>query len=249
MLRPKRMVRCLQTSFAVLLLAVAADPALRAADPSDSSLLKLPVDILSDQKAIWTSPLHMNSNSARWWIVMGAATAALIATDQQTIKTFENAPTQVRWGNNISYVGSAYTIVPIAAGFYGVGSLVHDDKARETGFLAAEALVDGVIVQQVLKPLAGRNRPSALHEKQEWFDGGASFPSGHSIASFALASVVAHQYRQHKWVPFVAYGLATAVGAARFAAQQHYASDIVAGGALGWFIGRYVVRRRDAGMP
>jgi membrane-associated phospholipid phosphatase len=40
----------------------------------------------------------------------------------------------------------------------------------------------------------------------------------------------------------VVYGLAATVSTARFAAQRHYASDIVVGGAMGWFIGRYVYR-------
>ena len=47
-------------------------------------------------------------------------------------------------------------------------------------------------------------------------------------------------------MPFLAYGLASVVGAARFSARQHYASDIVAGGAMGYFIGRYVVNTHEA---
>lgn len=35
------------------------------------------------------------------------------------------------------------------------------------------------------------------------------------------------------------------VSAARFAAQKHYASDIVAGGAIGRFIGRYVYQTHE----
>lgn len=201
---------------------------------------KLAGNILLDQKEIWTSPFHMKGNAAKWWIAMGLATAALIATDNHTINTFENAPAQVRWGNDISNVGAAYTVIPITAGFYVVGAIIDDPKARETGILGAEALIDGLVVQEVLKPIAGRDRPNVAHNHQKWFDGGASFPSGHAIESWSLAYIIAHEYSHHKWVPFVAYGLATVVGTARFAAQQHYASDIVAGGAMGWFIGRYV---------
>jgi membrane-associated phospholipid phosphatase len=201
---------------------------------------KLAGNILLDQKEIWTSPFRMKGNSAKWWIVIGAATAALVATDQHTINIFENAPTQVRWGNDISKVGAVYTVIPVVAGFYAAGAIIDDAKARETGVLGAEALLDDLIVQQVLKPIAGRNRPNASREKQEWFEGGASFPSGHSMEAWALASVVAHEYAHKKWVPLVAYSLATLVSSARFAAQQHYASDILAGGAIGWFTGRYV---------
>jgi membrane-associated phospholipid phosphatase len=207
---------------------------------------KLAGNILLDQKDIWSSPFRMTRNSAKWWIVLGAATAALVATDKHTINAFENAPTQVRWGNNISNVGSAYTVMPVVAGFYVAGAIVDDAKARETGVLGGEALLDGLIVQEVLKPLAGRSRPNAIHDRQEWFEGGASFPSGHAIASWSLASVVAHEYAHKKWVPVVAYGLATVVSAARFTAQQHYASDLLAGSAIGWFIGQHVYQTHEA---
>jgi membrane-associated phospholipid phosphatase len=218
--------------------------------PSDTERVKplarkLGVNILLDQKEIWTSPLHMDGNSAKWWIAMGAATAALIATDTHTINTFENAPTQVRWGNHISSVGSVYSVIPAAAGFYLAGVIADNSKARETGVLGAEAMLDGLIVQSVLKPVTGRLRPSAAHDKQEWLQGGASFPSGHTIAAFSLASIVAHEYSHKKWVPVVAYSLATLVGSARFVAQQHYASDVFVGGAMGWFIGRYVYKTHE----
>jgi hypothetical protein len=61
-----------------------------------------------------------------------------------------------------------------------------------------------------------------------------------------LASVIAYEYRDRKWVPWVAYGLSSVVAAARFGARQHYASDIIAGSAMGFFIGRYVVNTHEA---
>ena len=220
----------------------AADNGKIADTENPEPLLKdLVGNILKDQKTIWLSPFHANRQNAKWWLLFGAGTAALIATDHETINTFHNSQGQVQAGNDISRVGAAYTVVPITAGFY-IGGLITDNaKARETGVLGAEALVDALIVQSVLKPIAGRSRPNAATDKHEWFDGGASFPSGHAMQSFALASVISHEYGDRKWVPWVAYGLATTVGAARFTAQQHFASDIVAGGAMGWFIGRYVV--------
>jgi hypothetical protein len=46
---------------------------------------------------------------------------------------------------------------------------------------------------------------------------------------------------------FLAYSLATLVGASRFGARQHSLSDVVAGGVMGWFIGRHVAEGRTAG--
>jgi membrane-associated phospholipid phosphatase len=206
---------------------------------------KLGTNILLDQKEIWTSPFHMHRGDAKWWLGFGAVTAALIATDHRTINTFENGRTQVKWANNISKIGAVYTLIPVAAGFYTFGVILDNPKARETGILGGEAMIDTVIVSQVLKTVARRNRPNSSKEPGHFFDGGASFPSGHAIASWALASVVAHEYQHTIWVPIISYGLAAVVSTARFGAQQHYASDIVAGAAMGWFIGRYVYKTHE----
>jgi membrane-associated phospholipid phosphatase len=203
---------------------------------------KLLSNVLLDQKEIWTSPFRMHGKDALLWIGFAGVTAALIATDHQTSTIFENSKGQVTWGNNISKIGATYTLIPIVGGFYGLGVLWDNPKARETGVLGGEALIDTLIVVEVLKPIAGRNRPNSGNESREFFDGGSSFPSGHAIASWALASVVAHEYGGTIWVPIVAYGLASVVSTARFAAQQHFASDIFAGAAMGWFIGRYVYK-------
>ena len=73
------------------------------------------------------------------------------------------------------------------------------------------------------------------------------FPSGHTIESFALASVIAHRYHDMKAVVILAYSIATAIGASLFSERRHFASDVVAGGAMGWFIGRYVSERHREG--
>jgi membrane-associated phospholipid phosphatase len=201
---------------------------------------KLVKNILLDQKDIWTSPFRMNTQDAGWWIGFGGVTAALVATDHRTSTLFENSQGQVSWGNNLSKIGAGYTVASVAAGFYGFGVLRDDPKAREVGVLGAEAMVDSLIVISVLKPIAGRNRPNSGEDNGEFFDSGASFPSGHAIESWSLASVISYEYGHTKLVPIIACSLAGVVSLARFGAQQHFASDIVAGGAMGWFIGRYV---------
>jgi membrane-associated phospholipid phosphatase len=229
---------------------VELDPRDRIYYPGDTEAArplgkKLVRNILLDQKDIWLSPLHINRQDAKLWIGFAAITGVLIATDHRSSKIFENSAGQVSWGNHISNVGASYTLLPVVAGFYGAGVLADDPKARETGVLGGEALLDSLIVVEVLKSATRRNRPYVSHDAGHFFDTGDSFPSGHAITSWALASVIAHEYAHKKWVPFVAYGLASVVSTARFAAQKHYASDIVAGGAMGWFIGRYVYQTHE----
>ena len=205
---------------------------------------KLLGNIWLDQKEIWTSPFHMHKSDAAWWLGIGGLTAALIATDHQTSNFLENSKGQVLWGNRVSNIGSAYSLIPIVAGFYTFGILEDNAKARETAVLGGEALLDSLIVVSVLKPIAGRNRPNAKDDPGNFFDGGQSFPSGHAINAWAMASVIAHQYSHHRIVPILAYGLASTVVMARVGARQHFPGDVVAGSALGWFIGDYTYGRR-----
>ena len=199
-------------------------------------------NIWLDQKDIWTSPFHMKRSDAKWWLLFGTATGALIATDHWTSRQLPNTNDQARFSALVSNLGAAYTVIPVTAAFYLGGVLTDNAKARETGLLGAQALIDGLVVFEVLKLATQRQRPLDDGGHGQFFHGGDSFPSGHTMAAFALASVVAHEYRNKKLVPVIAYGLATLVGAARFSARQHFASDVVAAGAMGWFIGTYVVQ-------
>ena len=202
--------------------------------------VKLTRNILMDQKDIWTSPFHMNRHDAINWILAGAATGALIATDRRTATQLPNTVDQVAISKDVSNVGAVYTILPITAGLYIGGAISDNPKARETGILGGEAALDSMIVVAVLKAVTQRPRPLESNGKGSFFTGGGSFPSGHSAETWALASVIAHEYNKNILYPITAYGLASLVSFSRLSGQQHFASDIVAGSAIGWFIGRYV---------
>ncbi|MGA2270749.1 MAG: phosphatase PAP2 family protein [Bryobacteraceae bacterium] len=197
-------------------------------------------NILVDQKAIWTSPFHMTRKDAQWWLTFGAVVGVAVATDRRSSQQLPNTPDQRRFSRDLSQVGAAYTLIPILGGFYVSGVLAKSAKLRGTGLLGGEAVADALIVSEVLKFATGRQRPLEGDGGGHFLHGGGSFPSGHAIESFALASVIAHRWRHKKAVVIAAYGLATLVSASRFSGQKHFASDIVAGGVMGWFIGRHV---------
>ncbi len=212
--------------------------------PGDTERLKplgrkLVLNILLDQKEIFASPFQMNRDNARWWIGGTLITAGLIAEDRRIANSFENSRGQVVWGGRISQIGASYTLVPIVAGYYGFGVLADHAKAREIGVLGTESLLDSLIVVGILKEAARRNRPDERYPGDFW-GGGTSFPSGHAIQTWSIASLVAHEYKKQPFVAVVAYSLAGIVSASRIAAQKHFASDIFVGGTMGWFIGRYV---------
>jgi hypothetical protein len=71
------------------------------------------------------------------------------------------------------------------------------------------------------------------------------FRLGHAAESFALARVIASEYPS-KPVQTAAYAFALAISASRVTARQHFPSDVLVGGTLGYLIGGYVVRHHTA---
>ena len=89
--------------------------------------------------------------------------------------------------------------------------------------------------------------PAPESRSQEWLGPFAtfestSFVSGHATRAFALATTIAGFYPERKWVGVVSYSLATATSLGRVISKEHWTSDVIVGAALGYFIGRGVVK-------
>ena len=89
----------------------------------------IPKNVLHDQIAIFTSPLHINRGNAKWWIAFGGGTAALIATDQAVSNSLPQETRLTKSSQWASRLGSSYFLYPAWATFYVVG------KAGEGKFL------------------------------------------------------------------------------------------------------------------
>jgi membrane-associated phospholipid phosphatase len=209
---------------------------------------RMPNYILQDQKAIWTSPFHTSRDDVKFWAIFGGATAALVATDRWSVKVLPNSSSQVSvstWGSRL---GSAYSLVPISGAFYLIGTGTHQERFRETGLIAFETLIDTSLVVEAVKLVADRARPLDSDGKGHFWDSpsrwNSGFPSGHAISTWAMASVIAHEYPHPRIIPVIAYGLAGVVVVSRVGARKHFPGDVVAGSAMGWFIGDYVYGKR-----
>lgn len=74
--------------------------------------------------------------------------------------------------------------------------------------------------------------------------GHGGFPSGHTIAAFSVATVIARRYgKTHRWVPYLAYGLAATIGFSRVTTLAHFPSDVFLGAALDYSVSRFAVLR------
>lgn len=217
------------------------------AKTSEKAFLK---NLWCDQKAIWTVPVHSGSHLGLV-IPLAAATAGLIAADKYAGREISEHPpgTIYRAGTDISLLGSAEGVVGITGTMYGIARLAHNEQMRTTALLSFEALADAGIVQEILKVTTQRERPTEANGRMliddargKFWAGGYSFPSGHAMSAWALASILASRYRDKPAVKYGAYGLAALVSVARLPARQHFPSDVLVGSVFGYLIGHYVAR-------
>ena len=202
-------------------------------------------DLFLDQKAIWTSPLHLRSSDKNWLVPFGLVTIGLVATDNDMMRHFGRAP--IAHSDSFSNYGIAAMIAG-AGSLYLRGATTNDDHSRETGLLAGEAAVNSTIVAEMMKLAFQRPRPNAQNAG-DFGAGGASFPSEHALAAWSIASVIAQEY-PGPLTKLLAYGAASGISLARVAAREHFPSDVVVGSALGYLIGHYVYRaHHDPDLP
>ncbi|HSY68246.1 MAG TPA: capsule assembly Wzi family protein [Edaphobacter sp.] len=212
--------------------------------PEPITLLGTPKRILLDQKAIWTSPLHLQPADAFWLLPLAAVTGTMIGSDQHTMTDLIHInPNDQDHFKTLSNVGVG-TLGLIPGTMY-LWSLGRDaPQARETAILTGEALVDSLVVSEAIGLVTLRERPDVDNAKGSFFTsspGNTSFPSNHAAAAWAMASVLGDEYPG--WLSRTAvYGLATTVSVSRVLAEQHFPSDVLVGSAAGWLIGHYVYR-------
>ena len=218
------------------------------------SLKQLPGNIIEDQKRIWLAPVGLfHGEHVFPAVALIAPTAAFIATDAHTAPPFRtsNSTTLDKFNDTFSSWNSAAMIAVVPAALYGVGLLHGDSYAQQSALLAAEAAVDGFLVDMPIKAITARRQPltyfgdgpythSFFHASHSPVRSGGFF-SDHANAATAVATVIAHRYRQHRWVPYAVYGMAGVISFARVTSSSHFAGDAFFGGAMGFVIARFAV--------
>lgn len=224
--------------------------------PGQAFLLKeLPRNIVEDQKYVWSFPLDI-ARGHHWKpaIAFVLATATLVELDPHDTPYFRRTRDFASFNRKFSSrnTGIGEGLFPLA--FYLAGLTRSDGYAKDTALLSTVALADSQVVSEVIKNIARRRRPLEIPPDGDfthtWLRAGGgvlvnrgSFLSGHVTGAFAIATIFAERYRQHRWAPWVAYGLAGLVGASRVTTQHHFPSDVVAGAVLGYSTSRFVVLR------
>jgi membrane-associated phospholipid phosphatase len=216
-------------------------------DPENKLFLPFARHLAQDQADFWIKPAKLRVHDLRWAVPFAGISAGLIASDSWMSKQVPDTPSQLKRSKDFSDYAT-FSLIGVAGGSFLLGHLTGNEHLRETGLLAVEAGINSTAVTYLLKQIAQRPRPFEGDHNGTFFQGGGSFPSEHSAAAWSVASLWAHEY-PGTLSQMLAYGLASAVTVSRVTAQQHFASDAVIGGVLGWYFGRQVYRaHHDSGL-
>ena len=255
--RGTRLLPC-PTSFLLLLIALTAathpeaataTPAATPADPSPSAPHRTwNWHLVEHVKQIYTgrnSLAHVGAVGTTWLLIESGVDAdvqAWAAGHGERFSLAASAP---------ALIGGF--IVPLAAPLW----MMRSDAARtrDGGLAAAQAVLVSFAATNLLKAVTGRLPPDAetppgVDRRSRRFRfgflrGGVfhGWPSGHTMTNMALAASLSNYYSDSMRVRYFGYGWAAYVMAAATIGDQggvHWLSDVVAGGLMGWTIGKVV---------
>lgn len=209
------------------------------ADPHNQLVLPFLKHLATDQEQFWVGgTTQWNRQKVTHFLPFVAATGLFIAGDSWITKQVPVSKVDI--SKTVSDYG-VYSLVGAAGGAYLWGHFTQNDHLRETGLLSAEAAINSTAITYVLKGATQRQRPFQGNGNGAFFQGGSSFSSEHSAIAWSIASTVAHEY-PGPLTKFLSYGLATAITTTRVTGKQHFASDVIVGSALGWYMARQVYR-------
>jgi membrane-associated phospholipid phosphatase len=171
---------------------------------------------------------------AKGTLFAGGAVLAGAAIDKPVdrfVSKHQDARALGAWGD----VGKA---MPIAlAGAAGAAVAFGDSRMQNMGIISLQSIAASAGLSMVTKRVVQRARPA--EERGPWSRSAnrsdASFPSNHAAVAFATVTPFAQEY-DAPWL----YGLAAVGSMGRVADRQHWVSDVVAGGVIGYAIGSWL---------
>lgn len=195
----------------------------------------------------------------RLWVTAVVATGAAAAYDEKFARWTRQPGVQgdsarhdivkaATWVNEMPLTAAAVLT-------YGAGKLAGSHTVADVGLHLTASLLATEVVAEVIRVGAGRLRPRASPDDAFRFEPGAgltkfenrAFPSLHASVAFATAASLVEEVRHRrpgavKVAAPLLYSAAMIPGLTRLYLDQHWASDVVAGTFLGWYLGSRVTR-------
>ncbi len=134
--------------------------------------------------------------------------------------------------------------IPVA-GVFAISLLTDDARFQDAAFTSLQSLIYSGAISYGIKSTVGRFRPYEQNGSHRFapFSGNSSFPSGHTTAAFAIMTPWVLYYPHP--VTYGLFALSTGTAIARVVREKHWATDVLAGGTLGFFTAYYLTRRHQ----
>lgn len=191
-------------------------------------------------------PAHWDKKDWTRFSLLAAGTGAVLLADQEIRRVVQsnrsNAGESV--ARAVEPFGNTYGLYLFPV-MYLAGAITKQPKIESAGLTGAKALAISTVIYTASKKLVRRNRPDAASSSWDYAapfmkKGYTSSPSGHSNTIFTAATAIALEFKDHKWVPPLAYTIATATALSRVYHNRHWASDVVLGSLMGHFVTKAV---------
>src|SRR5258708_3272363 len=183
-----------------------------------------------DQKRLYLAPFE--PHNFKWDAIVLVGTGAFLAADRHIENNISHSNfTAYQATSDLALAGLAGSL----AGIYIYGFKTEHRHARETGAIALETLVNTFLIYTPMQLIFARQRPDEGNGHGDFFKHhsiNTSFPGGHAMFTWAMASVLADEYPK-PWARVLSYGAAFTVTFPRFIPRAHWASDMFIGTGLG----------------
>jgi membrane-associated phospholipid phosphatase len=181
----------------------------------------------------------------RWWhaaLALGAYGAFTTLDDEIQSFVREN---RTESGNQAASLfkrmGQPEVFASVGLGVLVTGMIAGNDRIRQAGarIFTSLALAGGMVT--VAKFVVGRSRPSVAHDADDFapFSGNSSAPSGHTAMAFALAASLSDEIH-NTWAGLALYTAAAGTAWSRVNDNAHWASDVIAGAAVGIVSAKFI---------
>jgi len=208
----------------------------------------------TDTKNVVISPLHWNKKQWITFTAIAGTNVFIYSQDDKIQDFFQNNRTKSldniskyafkHWGDG-TYSMSAIGLL------YIYGTLSKNNQHKEAALLGTKAFVTSAVFTYLIKYSFHRHRPDDDKFPNPYIWEGpclkssyTSFISGHTTSIFSVASVIASEYKDKKAIPVIAYSIAGLTAISRIYDNKHWATDVIAGAALGYAIGKLIYNNR-----
>jgi membrane-associated phospholipid phosphatase len=200
--------------------------------------------------------------SSDTWIAAGfvAGTVGIVPLDRSLAHMLQDSSRQEsrilqKTASGLRFLGFPGSVL-IGLSVYAAGHVIDDRRVAAFGLHGTEAIVLTYPIVWVGKNTLGRARPYDDADNPFNFKFGRgfagddryrSFPSGHTAAAFAVAAALTAESGRiwpeaKPYAAPVLFAGATLIGISRMYQNRHWASDVVAGAAIGVLTGSALIR-------